>query len=173
MAGTSGITDTCNALPGENVDPSEVNLDLPVTDDVGFAAEPEIAPENNHENVSPDNSVDKSPYTCFFCGKSRKKIKGREEKLSVFGNGLDSIQNLAIESNDMDMVDKLQNLPPNQELFFHKYCKNHYITSRESSIQQGKEKSEWHSTRNIRAEAYDVVEKFVTENIINQEQSFF
>lgn len=71
------------------------------------------------------------------------------------------------------MIKKIQNLPSNEQLFFHKNCKNSYITSRESKLLEEKDKSEWHFTRNIRAEAYEVVEKFVEENIITQEQSFF
>ncbi|KAK4873798.1 hypothetical protein RN001_013158 [Aquatica leii] len=91
-----------------------------------------------------------------------KRFKGREEKLLIFTkNGWDSIETLAIESNDSDMVEKLQNLQSDQYHFFHKNCKNHYITSRESILRKGKEKSEWNFTRDIRAEAYDVVEEAV------------
>lgn len=36
-----------------------------------------------------------------------------------------------------------------------------------------KGKSEWHFTRDIRAEAYENVEQFVAEKIVSQEQSFF
>lgn len=123
----------------------------------------------------PENVVeDKNMYICFFCGKTRKKFKRREEKLSIFTKGgCDSIENLAIKSNHSDMVQKIQNIQTDQVNFFHKNCKNNYITSRESVLQQGKEKSEWHSIRDIRAEAYDIVEQFVAENIVNQKQSFF
>lgn len=102
----------------------------------------------------------------LFCGKSRKKVKGCQEKLSVLTRiGHDSIKKLATDSSDSDMDQKLQNFSPNQEYYFHKSCKNVYVTT--------KEKSEWHFTRDIRAEAYEIVEKFVDENIVCQEQSFF
>lgn len=70
------------------------------------------------------------------------------------------------------MMKKIQNLQSDEELYFHKKCKNTYITSRESISQEEKDRSEWHFTRNIRAEAYEVVEKFVEESIIAQKQSF-
>ncbi|XP_057322444.1 uncharacterized protein LOC130665846 [Microplitis mediator] len=185
-AEASGIASISNVSSTENVNLGEVNLDLPVSENVSFAGEPDIAPENITEDVTTDvtadvttdatddGTEDKNIYTCLFCGKTRKKFRGREEKLSIFTkNGLDSVEILAVESNDYDMTPKLQNLPSDQEYFFHKNCKNNYITSRKSILQQSKEKSEWHLTRNIRAEAYDVVEKFVAENIVRQEQSFF
>ena len=70
------------------------------------------------------------------------------------------------------MVQNVEELLHDQEYFYHKICKNVYITSPKSALSKNIEKSEWHFTRDIRAEAYDFVENFVSDNIIKNEQSY-
>lgn len=60
---------------------------------------------------------------------------------------------------------KLQNLSPDQEYYFHK---NVYLTLRESILARDRERSEWYFTIDIRAEVYEIVEKFVEEDIVRE-----
>lgn len=101
-------------------------------------------------------------------------VKRREEYLSLFTKaGRDSLKNLATESDDADMKEKLNKLPLDNECFFHKSCKNDYVTSRNSKLSKEKEKTKWHFVRDIRAEAYELVEQFVSEEIVHKEQPYF
>lgn len=65
---------TGNASLTKNADLSEVNLSPQVTENIELTAEADII-------VPEDVTEDKNACLCFFCGKSRKKFKGRDEKL--------------------------------------------------------------------------------------------
>lgn len=111
---------------------------------------------------------------CFFCDKIRKKVKGREENLYLFTKvGRDSVKEIAKSTEDTDMVKKLNDLPSDVDSFYHKSCKVTYNNSRQLILRSNKEKTDWHFARDVRAEAYEVVENFVLQNIINQDQTFF
>ncbi|XP_015172762.1 PREDICTED: uncharacterized protein LOC107064526 [Polistes dominula] len=120
--------------------------------------------------IADDSNV--KHMTCFYCGKIRKKIKGSEEKLSVFTKlGYDTVKKVAQLSNDVDMVKKLNDFPSDIDGYidrlYHKSCKVAYNDSRQSILRNDLEKTDWHFTRDVRAEAYEVVEQFVLEKIID------
>lgn len=105
---------------------------LPLARISGLVEGSELAAEKMDEDVAPgdsaapDNTIEGNTlYACFFCEKHRKKVKGREEKLSVLlSNSIDSIRTLATQSGDIDMNQRLQQLPLDGEYFYHKSCKN-------------------------------------------------
>ncbi|KAF5292460.1 hypothetical protein FQA39_LY14007 [Lamprigera yunnana] len=154
----------------ETNESSDVNIDVSENPQVAEVSNVAVEADTVDQDVTQSQNI----TICFFCEKSRKKIKGRENKLALFTPaGRLTIKNLAIRSQDSNMVNKLENLSSEQECFCHTACKNIYITWRESKLNKEKEKSDWHYTRDIRAEAYDLVEQFVSQNIVNQEQSYF
>lgn len=82
-----------------------------------------------------DGTEGKVDCKCLFCGKNRKTVKRREDKLSIFTSiGLNSIKDLATRSNDEDMKQKLENVQPDVLYFYHKTCKTSYVNSRELVI---------------------------------------
>lgn len=86
----------------------------------------------------------------------------RERRVFCF---LTSSSSHSSQSNDLDTKQKLVELLYRCQSFSHQRCKNMYVFSRKSKLKKEQEKSEWHFARDIRAEAYELVEKFVEENI--------
>ena len=96
------------------------------------AAESANIIEGTEDDVAQEEDVAQraDAPTCIFCDKKRKKVKGREESLSIFkNNGLETIKNMASTINDLNMQRKIEDLLSDQITVFHKSCKTRYYHS--------------------------------------------
>ncbi|XP_071644755.1 uncharacterized protein [Temnothorax longispinosus] len=137
--------------PGDDVSKSED------CDDVGAAGSADANVDKNKDSVS--ENVPKQPV-CIFCKKNRKKHQGREQPLHRVENekSLIRIGQLALDLDDIALIDKLHDLQSqNKLMFYHNFCRNTYENSRTSKKIKEKEKTEWHRTRNVRSAAYEEV----------------
>ncbi|CAH1173831.1 unnamed protein product [Phaedon cochleariae] len=152
----------------DNVEPEHVD-----TDDHVAAGEEANVDDVNVSGIAQE--VSHNPI-CLFCDKNRKKHQGREQPMHVLekAEALSNIQEIAMNLEDIQFVQKLHNLSIEEKyIFYHAICRKKYENTVSSKKSKEKPKSQWHIARDIHSRAYREVCEFVTENIIIKNQSYF
>ena len=113
---------------------------------------------------------------CLFCNKERKKIKGKEQKLTNIETVIfeENIRKYANWKED-NMLAKISQIDfAAKEVKYHGWCRAKYQTEAESIFQSKNSKTlndassthskiyyEWHKERQVHSKAFDVLCNFI------------
>ncbi|KAG5889375.1 hypothetical protein JTB14_005075 [Gonioctena quinquepunctata] len=136
----------------------------------------EMSEESQSSTSSNDNTKiikterEISSNACFFCDKTRKKHRGKMQRLhSTTRDSMMSRIKKYLE-NAEDMIQKLEESTMDT-LFYHEKCNTDLYNHRRSS--QNTIRTAWHAHRDYHKMAYGKMCEFIDENIVQQGSCYF
>ena len=164
----------------------EIAIDSAETENIQAEEIEEISTDRTTRSqiLSPKPSKTSGVFAsaCLFCGKERKKIQGKEQKLTKAETKTfeANIKKYAIWKNDNLLLAKITDVDfAAKEVKYHSSCRLKYQKEAEATqvVTRDSSSSEtmgyWHQTREVHAKAFESLTHYLHEKVIQSNEVLF
>ncbi|GFY48486.1 hypothetical protein TNIN_456241 [Trichonephila inaurata madagascariensis] len=121
--------------------------------------------DRESRNTSFDNKI-----ICFFCGRDRKQIKGKQQSLHSSNDAkvYEKITEWVTKLQNQELLHTINNLKvSNAPIFYHHSCEVGYFNDYKK-ITVNTVRTSWHSVRDIHKDIFDKIVSVIEEDVVKK-----